>query len=325
MGTIVNSPRVSYRGPNLLINGDFDIWQRGPSGTLTGTNSQFFQSDRWFLWTINLAGTLAISQQTHSLPSAVPDNPKYFHRVAFPNVSAGTNSAVYLSQRIESVLTAAGQNVTVSFYAQCSSGPVDLAVEVVQNYGLSSVYQLGVRISSVGTSWAQYRATFSLATTAGHTVSAGDNLQVNIWLFSNDSTYNGSTGGSTITWPQNVSIDLSHVQVEIGLAATGFEMVRIADTLARCQRYYLRLDDAALLNFIGYQNGWPTATFCLTYPVIMRDTPTANVFGTWSTSGVSSFFFDPGWQGTSCIISCSGGYFTLGPSTGAGVEFNAEL
>jgi len=41
--------RSNLCNPNLLINGDFKIWQRGES--FTGTNTQQYTADRWWMWT----------------------------------------------------------------------------------------------------------------------------------------------------------------------------------------------------------------------------------------------------------------------------------
>lgn len=51
-GSKINAPSINavknaFSNPNLLINGDFQVWQRGTSDSGNNSNSPFYVADRW--------------------------------------------------------------------------------------------------------------------------------------------------------------------------------------------------------------------------------------------------------------------------------------
>jgi len=88
------------------------------------------------------------------------------------------------------------------------------------------------------------------------------------------------------------------VQFELGDVATPFELLPIADDLARCQRYFykfLSTDVYGALGATGMQintNSSSGLMFQGTHPVMMRAAPTMAVGGTWAieaATGSSTF------------------------------------
>jgi hypothetical protein len=223
---------------NLLINGNFDLWERATSQTTTAYGSD----DRWRN-SHSGSTTKTHSRQTFTLGQTdVPGNPKYYSRTV---VATGSGAGDYClkSQRIESVLTSAGKTVAVSFWAKADAAK-DVSIEFFQSFGTGGspstiVTAIGVTKFSLTTSWAKYTATASIPSIAGKTLGTDGNdyLAFSIWLDAG-STYDSQTD---TLGNQSGTFDIAQVQVEIGDAVTEFERRPIAEETALCRRYYRKL------------------------------------------------------------------------------------
>ena len=229
---IVESAPLSNR--NVLINGNFDIWQRGTSQTSVGYGSD----DRWT--NFHSGSTKTHSQQTFALGQTdVPGNPKYFSRTVASSVAGASNYVLKL-QRIESVATLAGQTATLSFWAKADA-PKNMAVEFTQYFGAggspsSTVNAIGVTTIALTTSWKKYTVTVDIPSVAGKTLgTAGDdNLQIYFW-FDGGSNWDNRTNS---LGQQSGTFDIAQVQLEAGSKATAFEKRPFQQELALCQRYF---------------------------------------------------------------------------------------
>src|SRR5574338_1498024 len=75
---------INFR--NKIMNGNFDIWQRGTSQTSAGYGS----ADRWAF--NNTGSTKTTSRQTFALGQTdVPNNPTYFSRTVVSSVAGAGN------------------------------------------------------------------------------------------------------------------------------------------------------------------------------------------------------------------------------------------
>ena len=100
---------------NVLINGGFDIWQRGT--TNQGPNIGGYVADRFRCdWNGNAA--VAISRQDFAPGQTdVAGEPSYFLR--WQQTTAGVGATEHkISQGVESVRTLAGKTATVTFWAR---------------------------------------------------------------------------------------------------------------------------------------------------------------------------------------------------------------
>jgi hypothetical protein len=250
---------VAYAaGKNKIINGAFDIWQRGT--TFNAIANGTYTSDRWQAGKDGTA-TINVSQQTFT-PGTAPVagyEGQYFLRF---DVSAWTSSPVYLTHKIENVRTFAGQTVTVSFWAKANSSTTN-DVLYLQDFGSGGS---GAVVSStsitIGTSWARYSVTFAIPSISGKTVGTSSSLVFQILRFSAAKT-----------------VDVWGVQVEQGSTATAFQTASgtIQGELALCQRYYFRntgTTGETIIN-IGYANGSTVGSGQIQFPVPMRVTPTS--------------------------------------------------
>lgn len=245
---------------NFIINGGFDIWQRGPGPFTSSVGT--FSADRWVTDQTISAGTRTISQQTFT-PGTAPVSGyegKYFIRLATSsNFVAGYHN---LQTRIEDVRTLAGQLVTVSFWAKADS-----ARTITANYhqGFDPGYVFGlVGTASLTTSWQRFSYTFTMPSVSGKTINSN------------------SFTGIFFNFPPAASAtyDIWGVQLERGATATHFRRngSSIQAELAACQRYYWRENLAGTYAIVGVGmvgNDTTNATVGVDFPVTMRTPPTS--------------------------------------------------
>jgi len=264
IGGTLNLINPYTAGKNAIINGAFNVWQRGT--TFTNPASGSYSADRFNISSDGSARTSSITQQTFT-PGTAPVagyESAYFLRYAVTVAGSGA-SAEQIGQRIEDVRTFAGQSVTVSFWAKADSARSITAV-VNQNFGSggsSLVYNaIGATSFTLTTSWVRYTMTGTMASVAGKTIGTSSYVDFGIQT------------------PVNTTktIDIWGVQFEQGSTATPFQTASgtIGGELALCQRYYYRM--AATVAYspycLGISGGTTSAGFPLMLPVTMRTTPT---------------------------------------------------
>ena len=250
---------VSAGRRNLIINGNFDIWQRATS-TNTSLNNAYGSADRWIFHTRSLT-TENISQQAFTTgQDDVPGNPKYYLRFETSNDSGVIGA--YLMQRIEDVRLAAGEYVTVSFYAKTNSGGGTFEAAFSQQFGSGGSGATNVDAGTfVPTSnWKKYTFTAKIPSISGKTVGTNSYLRFDIRFPANTA----------------VTLDVAQVQLEKGKNATEFEYRSYGEELALCQRYYVKIDciNAGERVGVGYINSSTQASCVIHFPVEMRTNPT---------------------------------------------------
>jgi hypothetical protein len=263
----LSSPVTSYK--NKLINGEFDIWQRGT----TFSTSNAYTADRWVI--VGASGqTVSVSQQSFT-PGAAPVSGyegTFFARLAWSGTPSGT---YWFTQRIEDVRTLAGQTVTLSFWAKASSTTSAFTPMFEQNFGSGGSSIVGTTGSAITltTSWQRFTQTFSIPSISGKTIGTSSYLEVR------------PLAGSTAVTGNN--IDIWGIQVERGSIATEFEQRFIGDELRLCQRYYYLLVEG---NNIAFANAfYYTATIMFAYisfPTTMRGSITLS-----ATTGTNYYKF----------------------------------
>jgi hypothetical protein len=214
--TPLSSPVSSYK--NKIINGEFDIWQRGTSFSAGG-----YTADRWLLQVDGAGATRSVSRQTLTPGSITGYESAFFLRY---NQSVAGTSATFniIDQRIEDVRILAGQTVTVSFWAKAdSTRTITSSIQQIFGTGGSSeVAGLASGNINITTSWTRYSYTGTLESISGKTIGTDSYAAFRINLPIN----------TTFT------VDIWGVQVERGSIATEFEQRFINDELRMCQRYY---------------------------------------------------------------------------------------
>lgn len=214
--TLSPYPPAQY---NRLINGNFDVWQRGVSTVAIG----FYTADRWLYGADGTGQASTISQQSFTPGQGiVPNEPKYYLRLAVTTAATGQTFNI-LSQRIESVGSFAGLNVTLSFWAKAETNRT-ASSRAVQNFGSggsASVVSSG-GTHNLTTSWQKFTTVITIPSISGKTIGSNDYLSLELNL------------------PINTleTIDIAQVQVNVGNQALPFQPRSIAEEFALCQRYY---------------------------------------------------------------------------------------
>ena len=254
-------PLAGFR--NRIINGDFDIWQRGTS--FTGNE---YGADRWIHGRIGTTHTA--SRQPFTLGQTdVPGEPTYFCRTVVSSVAGASNYAAF-SQRIEDVRTFAGQQVTISFWAKVDTTK-NISIELTQNFGTggspsATVTGIGATKVSIGTSWQKVTVTVTVPSISGKTLGTTVNSYLNIVIwFDAGSDLNARTDS---LGQQSGTFEIAQVQIEPGSVATPFEQRPIGTELALCQRYYCEQMAHAQSPVVGFMS---TPVY---FPVEMRVVPT---------------------------------------------------
>lgn len=226
-GTAAWSPVSLQQSGNAVINGAFDIWQRGDSFSNPGFLA--FTADRWRVAMDAVPTTHVVSKQTFT-PGTAPVagyEGQYFYRSLITTV--GTNTIMQHITRLEDVRTFAGQVVTLSFWAKADSAR-SFQYDVRQGFGTGGSSEASSFSGTVtlSTSWTRYSVSGTVASVAGKTIGAGSYLFMNLTQ--------ASASGS--------QLDLWGVQLEAGSVATPFR--RSSPTIAAeemaCLRYCQKIN-----------------------------------------------------------------------------------
>jgi hypothetical protein len=251
--------------PNLFINGQFDIWQRGTS--VSGPISDTYTcADRWIFYD-GQDGSADISRNTFTAGQTdVPGGPTYY--AEHDMTQAATSGGPGIHQRIENVRTLNDEPVTLSFYAKVASGTLVLTPYVYQMFGTSGSDLVSTEYTSqtitVTTSWTLHTVTFDIPSITGKTISGGDDyVQVGFRLPLNE------------TW----TLSVTNMKAERGSVATPFIPRSYAEELALCQRYYWE-NTSANVGVQQFGNNFTLGNnyyYSMPIPIMMRTTPTITV------------------------------------------------
>lgn len=245
-------PLAGFR--NLLINGDFRVWQRSNENVaLAGTK---YAADRWVF---SSSATVNRTNQTvGNFPNAI-------------RIQGGFNAG-YLRQAVElpqagqlGVFGGTGTTFTVSIYA--STVPDIRVLFVDDNIALanSTIWVNQTAMTATGNSVSgtptgtlnRYSITIS-----NPPVLAGTN-QCCVFEFRNAEYYTGA-------------------QLEPGPVATPFEHRPIGTELALCQRYFCALSLNYLITVAGDNEAKNWYSSSMNLPATMRAIPTSALIGTIS-------------------------------------------
>lgn len=222
-----------------LINGNFDVWQRGTSITNNGS-SIIYTADRWGVF--NNSSTNAdstISRQTASVNKS-----QYGLRIA-RDESATYASSIKLFQALESVnsIKLRGSKLTLSFYLKVGANYTggDIAVSIYSGTGTDE--QLPTTFTgaaAVGSQTITPTTTATKYTITTTNVIADTVTQLGVYLTTNN--FSGTAGAND--WLQ-----IEQVQLCAGDVALPFQPKSFGEELVLCKRYFERIAPA-----VAYQN-----------------------------------------------------------------------
>jgi hypothetical protein len=327
---------------NRLVNGSFNIAQRGTSFVSGANNDDTYNLDRWYVLSDG-NDAVDITQTT-----TVPTGAKYSIGLDVETV----NKKFGIAQIIENVncYDAIGGNVTLSFQAKVSattkldnvkcaviawSGTADTVTsDIISAWGAegtnptliaNATYENTPANLNVTTSWATYSVTANVDT------ASTANIIVFIW-----SDVTDTTAGDFL--------HITNAQLEVGTTATPFERRMYGQELANCYRYYYKwLNDSGGVIFgLSLQAFSTSAAFgkLIDFPVTMRATPSCSTSGTFAAGNASggsaaNYTLTPvdyptkhtastgNWSGSSGLVA--GNITTVTVNNNAFIQASAEL
>ena len=302
---------------NLIINGAFQIAQRGTSATSSGigTVDRFAQ--------IHSATDEAPTQAQVDVASGTTPYTLGFKK-AFKitngnQTSVGNDDYIWIQTKLESQdIADSGWNyvstssyITLSFWVK-SSVPQDFKAYLRTRDGTQMMYPFNTGTLTADT-WTKITKTIPGNSSLQFDNDANEGLQLNIGCFwgtglSSNSTSENSwatwnsaarTPDVTSTWytTNDATFEITGVQLEVGSVATDFEHRSFGQELALCQRYFYKTYDYATApgtaTFVGAQHGRnfdpgaarSSVPIYLNFPVRMRTVPTLTWYAGDGQSG----------------------------------------
>lgn len=261
---------------NILINGGFDIWQRGSAQTtLPAALATAFLADRW-------SGHRAVAGCTQTRIASELNGFQYAIRLQRTSGNTTVNP-MYLEQSFETstISKVAGLPVVVSFYARAGSNFTGSTI--LARLGVGTGTERNVIWSSGWTSYIEPLTQQVTPTTNWQrfvlyvTVPAGT-TQAGFYF----------TVSPTGTASTNDYVDITGVQIEAGSQVTPFEQRPVATELVLCQRYY---ENSGYPNYtvptsVTGQGAWIPAASAYTlcsepqFKTTKKSTPTITIYNT---------------------------------------------
>ena len=344
--------------PNLIINGDMAIAQRGTSSTSTGIKTV----DRWnALWT---GGGITQSQVALTSGGAYDEG----HRHAFKMAVTSTNSANNRYAQMRYIpeakdirnfgwqYTSGSSYITVSFWAKSSLAGTYFFSMYGPDSGTAQIYSTSYALSA--DTWTKVTKTIP----GGSNIVLNDDTGIGFYIdlrldlgtdyTASDATINAwndrvaSDAKTTTDFAQSwfntgsATFEVTGVKLEVGQSATTFEKLDYTAEFQRCQRYYwtIRGDEGQdYSNNYGFLVQWSSSRFSgwnpswtVNFPVEMRGIPTTTIVGTWGTSNAGTPALGGYKSKMTAIILLSGTTATSGAymhfnSTDDAITFDAEL
>ena len=255
---------------NRIINGLFDVWQRGTSFAAITTGT--YTADRWVYTQTGAGGSRSVSQQSNALGTLIGGmQAKQFLRLDIATLGSAT--AQTIGQRIEDVRTFAGETISVSCMVKGTlTGAVTL--NVLQNFGSGGSPSATVT-TAVGTytptaSWVRKTFTIAVPSISGKTLgSTADTHYLELQFDAGNKTG---------------QLDIWGVQLEQNTTATILEREPIQQTLAKCYRYYwVHVPGTGVITvgtFVSYTTSNNFHNF--SFPVAMRGLPICTIASTFT-------------------------------------------
>lgn len=261
---------------NRVINGDFQVWQRGAGGSAViavGASTTAYTTDRWQLLTnANQASTVT---QTAGATSG-----SFLAAVQRNNGQTGTGVMRFCTSLTRDMsVGAAGNYITVSFKARSgadfSPASGNITVTVYSGTGTSDVSGINGAFTGSATPISQTQAITSTLTNYTFTSAAVLGATVTQLAVEFSWTPVGTAGAAD-------TLLITDVQLEVNTAQTPFQRLSFADTLAKCQTFYYKtfFYSTAPATNTGVQTGEVSAMaagvgtagqwFSMAYPVSSR-------------------------------------------------------
>tara|TARA_R110000782_G_scaffold265650_1_gene359569 strand:+ start:732 stop:1823 length:1092 start_codon:yes stop_codon:yes gene_type:complete len=275
---------------NIVINGACVIDQRNNGSSFTPADTNY-TVDRW-RYTASQASKFTFQQNAAAVTPPVGFT-NYMGFTVASAVSIGNGDYFAITQRIEGYTTdqlefgtSNAKNVTLSFWVRSSlTGTFGGALRGASfgrafpfTYAISSANTWEYKTVAVdGDTSGTYQSgnTTGLEVIFGLGVGSTNSGSAGAWTASG---HFSATGAVSVVGTGSATWYVTGIQLEIGDVATPFEHRSYGDELARCQRYYYKVDAALNVDEIigsGYQSSSTQIDLTIPYQVTMRTYPTA--------------------------------------------------
>jgi len=236
---------------NLLINGDFQVSQRGDFTTASSANVSYFV-DRWYT---DVASPVSVNRQ-HITGIDIPGTPSISKGVRLVATSSGT-SYTGVRQKIENPTQYVGRTFTYSGWVRSNTPNARLT-----SYGNGSPNQVIVSEPHSGSGeWEKLSVTFTLYSN-----------MANGWFVS---AFLSTAGIGSVAQVTGDYIEVTQLQLELGKVATPFEHRSYGEELALCQRYCINIGGDSYLGLaVGQVMSTTNTLFSFLFPQTMRAAPT---------------------------------------------------
>ena len=278
-GTLVNSDASGATGVrNMLINGDFRVWQKGTDLNTATTGNAVTTVDRWTTQYVDFNPRIRKVEDTLT-------NNELVDTAEITKISGSYGSCEF-SQKVETTVAKylRGRTVTFSFWIK----------KIGSTFGSHGTqFWIGDSETVDDTVWTNTRTLdrgrssgiTGTSTTVTFTNNTWTKYTVTRTLSSDTNTIYCSV--YTFNTPTNEGIRIANCQLELGSVETSFEKRPYAMELQMCQRYY---------HYLGGDTPYQSINTCVWYgstdavgffrhPVEMRGIPTIAKTGNWSTLG----------------------------------------
>jgi hypothetical protein len=319
-------------GKNFIINGAFDIWQRGTS---VAAGNGVYTADRWSTFTDSESRTVSrqVTGDTTNLP-----NIQYCARMQRPASNTGTGRLI-IGSGLETAnsIPLIGKPVTLSFYARAGANFSESANGLYARLQYGTGTDQNVFVGFTGNTTLVQETKTLTATWQRFSITGTFPANANQIGYQFGYTPTGTAGAADY-------FEITGVQLEIGSIATPFSRATgtLQSELAACQRYYWRSTpgSAYSTHANGMASSSTTSYSHMHFPVPMRISPTsvdfANVgFGDFQVGVLSPNFvgltIHTGTYGIVVQVNASGytqyrpGHIMNNNNAAGYLGFNAEL
>lgn len=280
---------------NIIINGNFDIWQRGVGPTVT--TSGITTTDRFGTFRSGPEPTVTQSQETD-----VPNNNSNYSWKTLNGTAVGAIGASeyrYIRQIIEGhdIIPLLDKEITLSFWVKSSlAGVYSIAFvnggsdrTYLAEYTINTVNTWEKKIITIDMTGADDSGTWEFTNGRGLRIrwalSAGTNWHETAGSWS--STNKISTANQ-VDWAATTGATffMSQVMLNVGSVAAPFKRSggTIQEELANCQRYYWRQQGTSQVYASGYSVSGTISRYFVRHPVEMRDAPIFSHSGSIGTN-----------------------------------------
>lgn len=307
------SPYPAFMSRNAIINGNFDVAQRGTSFTIA-TGVAAYTLDRWLCINNGSGVNATATQATVSDLDGSSFGLQLVHATA--PASGGKLSAYYTMEARDSYKLA-GKKATISVKVKGVLAMDKVTVNVKYNttetaitFGSTLIGSSDLQIIN-NSSWTTITFTVTMPSRAALTMSG----VIGIEIYASKSTAEASGEGYI----------LAQAQICGGDVALPFQPRSVAEELQLCQRYYSKTfpnsvtpaNNGGRPNALGvFTLATAEPTYRYSYPVTMRTTPTITLYnpaagtvGQWLNTGTlaTSANASVAWAGDKLAFIANGG------------------